>query len=117
MGCLIRTANGTYYTWLHLSRFCQISKAGCFYLLLLKQYLIIDGLVEAGLIVFGLSVIMIFSFYAPLSMSHSFTSFTASPCRNWQAWAKLRMSDSSTKWSIPSKEAATVGTDSAKKVG
>ena len=43
MGCLIRTANGTYYAWLHPSWLCQVSKAGHYYLLPLKQYLIVDS--------------------------------------------------------------------------
>ena len=43
MGCLIRTANGTYYTWFYPSWLCQVSEAGWYYLLLLKQYLIVDG--------------------------------------------------------------------------
>ena len=43
MGCLIRTANGTYYAGLHPSWLCQVSKAGRYYLLPLEKYLIVDS--------------------------------------------------------------------------
>ena len=43
MGCLIRTANSTYYAWFHPSWLYQVSEAGRYYLLPLKQYLIVDS--------------------------------------------------------------------------
>ena len=43
MGCLVRTANGTYDAQFHPSWFCQVSETGCYYLLPLEKYLVVDG--------------------------------------------------------------------------
>ena len=43
MGCLVRTANGTYDARFHPSWFCQVSETGRYYLLPLKKYLVVDG--------------------------------------------------------------------------